>query len=122
MSFNFNNIPFNSDGARIEQADAYILNLLRESSEDDDDLDFEVARNIFRKAENSLAAQDYHDAKRLFQEELVIADNLNVKRRDAFELKRMKMHYADCCCYFINDFSNAEHVYQQMMKKQFVTR
>lgn len=89
-----------------------------ESSEDDDDLDFEVARNIFRKAENSLAVQDHLAAKALFQEGLIIADNLSVERQSSLTLGQVRMRYADCCSSFANDLTGAEDTYQKVMEER----
>lgn len=107
-----------SDGAPARQMGAIALEMFYESSEDDDDLDLEVARNIFRKAESSLAARDHHGAKALFQEGLVIADNLSAKRRSLLKLGQIRMRYADHCCLFTNDLTSAENVYQKVMKEQ----
>lgn len=90
-----------------------------ESIEDDDELDDEVVRNIFRKAENSLLAQDHASAKALFQEGLVIADNLRLQRQNSLQLGQIRMRYADCCC-FINDIAGAEHAYQKVLEEQTV--
>lgn len=108
----------NSDGALTRRTSATALDMFRESSEDDDDLDFEVAHNISRKAENSLAAQDHHAAKTFFQEGLGIADHLSAKRQNALELGQIRMRYADCCCYFTNDLTSAEYVYHKVMEEQ----
>lgn len=114
----FTNASPNNDRTQTRRASPSALHLFCELSEDDGDLDFEVARNIFRKAEKTLAAQDHGEAKKLFQEGLAIADSLSAKRRDALELGRIRMHYADCCGYFTDELISAEHAYKQVMEEE----
>lgn len=107
-----------SDGALAHETGIIALDMFRESIEDADDLDLEVARNIFRKAENSLATQDHAHAKALFQEGLAIADNLSVQRQSSLNLGQIRMCYADCCCFFTNDLTSAEYAYEKVMEEQ----
>lgn len=118
VGFVFTNASASNDRPQTRRTSPSASHLFCELSEDDGDLDFEVARNIFRKAENSLAAQDHSAAKKLFQEGLVIADSLSAKRRDALELGRIRMHYADCCGYFTDELISAEHAYEQVMEEK----
>lgn len=87
-----------SDEAPVRQVNATAMDMLGEPSEDDDDLDFQVVRNLFRKTGNSLAAQDHQSAKALFQQGLEIADNLSVRGRVPLDPGRIRMRYADCRC------------------------
>lgn len=107
----------NSDGSLTQRKDGISSDMFCEPIEDDDELDYEVVRNLFRKAENSLITQDHASAKALFQEGFVIADNLRVQRQNSLQLGQIRMRYADCCC-FINDFTSAEHAYQKVMEEQ----
>ena len=107
----------NGDGSLAQRKGGSASDIFYESIEDDDELDYEVVRNMFRKAEASLVTQDHASAKALFEEGFVIAGNLRVQRQNSLQLGQIRMRYADCCC-FINDFTSAEYAYQKVMEEQ----
>ena len=92
------------------------LELFHESSDEEGELDLEVARNIFRKADAKLNIDNNIEAQKLYQEGFKLALDLGPKAQEMLDLRRIKLRYANACC-FTDQFPTAEKLYVQIMEQ-----